>query len=80
MTAGTAVQVQRFLGHHKPSFTLDVYVHFLDEDLPEPPRMGNEVGKARATQEAETGRNDETAVAAGPRTVTEESLAVARGV
>jgi integrase len=31
-----AVQVQRWLGHHKPSFTLDVYVHLLDEDLPEP--------------------------------------------
>jgi integrase len=31
-----AVQVQRWLGHHKPSFTLDTYVHLLDEDLPEP--------------------------------------------
>ncbi|HEX5468900.1 MAG TPA: tyrosine-type recombinase/integrase, partial [Gaiellaceae bacterium] len=31
-----AVQVQRWLGHHKPSFTLDVYVHLLDEDVPEP--------------------------------------------
>ena len=31
-----AVQVQRFLGHHKASFTLDTYVHLLDEDLPEP--------------------------------------------
>jgi integrase len=31
-----AVQVQRWLGHHKPSFTLDTYVHLLDEDVPEP--------------------------------------------
>ena len=31
-----AVQVQRWLGHHKPSFTLDSYVHLLDEDAPEP--------------------------------------------
>jgi hypothetical protein len=31
-----AVQVQRWLGHHKPSFTLDTYVHLLAEDIPEP--------------------------------------------
>ncbi len=31
-----AVQVQRWLGHHKPSFTLDTYVHLLEEDLPDP--------------------------------------------
>ena len=31
-----AVQVQRWLGHHKPSFTVDTYVHLLDEDVPEP--------------------------------------------
>lgn len=27
-----AVQVQRWLGHHSPSFTLDTYVHLLSED------------------------------------------------
>ena len=27
------VQVQRWLGHHKPSFTIDTYVHLLDDDL-----------------------------------------------
>jgi integrase len=31
-----AVQVQRWLGHHKPSFTLDTYVHLLEEDVPVP--------------------------------------------
>ena len=31
-----AAQVQKWLGHHKPSFTLDTYVHLLDEDVPEP--------------------------------------------
>jgi len=31
-----AVQVQRWLGHHKPSFTLDTYVHLLEDDLPNP--------------------------------------------
>lgn len=30
------VQVQRWLGHHSPSFTLDTYVHLLDEDLGQP--------------------------------------------
>ena len=28
-----AVQVQRWLGHHAASFTLDTYVHLLDGDL-----------------------------------------------
>jgi integrase len=30
------VQVQRWLGHHSPSFTLDTYVHLLDGNLGEP--------------------------------------------
>jgi integrase len=34
-----AVQVQRFLGHHSPAFTLAVYVHLLPDDLPEPAFM-----------------------------------------
>jgi integrase len=29
------VQVQRWLGHHSASFTLDTYVHLLDNDLGE---------------------------------------------
>jgi integrase len=32
-----AVQVQKFLGHHSPAFTLATYVHLLPDDLPEPP-------------------------------------------
>ena len=31
-----AVQVQRWLGHHSPAFTLSVYVHLLDKDLGAP--------------------------------------------
>jgi hypothetical protein len=31
-----AVQVQKFLGHADPGFTLRTYVHLLPEDLPEP--------------------------------------------
>jgi integrase len=30
------VQVQRWLGHRSPSFTLDAYVHLLDRDLGAP--------------------------------------------
>jgi integrase len=29
-------QVQKWFGHHAPSFTLDTYVHLLDDDLGEP--------------------------------------------
>lgn len=28
-----AVQVQRWLGHHSPAFTLSTYVHLMDGDL-----------------------------------------------
>ena len=34
-----AVQVQRWLGHHSPAFTLSTYVHLLDGDLGEPPSL-----------------------------------------
>jgi integrase len=39
-----AVQVQRWLGHHSPSFTLDTYVHLLDPDLGAP--LGGDEGTA----------------------------------
>ena len=31
-----SVQVQLWLGHHSPAFTLATYVHLLPDDLPEP--------------------------------------------
>ena len=34
------VQVQRWLGHHSPSFTLDTYVHLLDDGVGEPLDLG----------------------------------------
>jgi integrase len=51
-----AVQVQRFLGHHSPAFTLSTYVHLLNEDLGgalEEAQGGNRV----ATEATETARN-----------------------
>lgn len=52
-----AAQVQLFLGHHKPSFTLDTYIHLLPQDVPEPTFLDAMVGNGRATQAAETRRN-----------------------
>jgi hypothetical protein len=31
-----AKQVQMWLGHHSPAFTLEAYVHLLPDDLPDP--------------------------------------------
>jgi integrase len=31
-----AKQVQMWLGHHSPAFTLSTYVHLLPDDLPDP--------------------------------------------
>jgi integrase len=51
-----AAQVQLFLGHSDPGFTLRVYVHLLPTDLPEPtfPELG---GNKAATDPTETSRN-----------------------
>lgn len=58
-------QIQRWLGHHSPAFTLSVYVHLLDEDLGAPlplPSVSAEV-PAQAT---ETTRNQPHAILADP--------------
>jgi len=41
-------QVQRWLGHHSPSFTLDTYVHLLDERLPDALRLSLELAPTPA--------------------------------
>jgi integrase len=38
------VQVQRWLGHHSASFTLDTYVHLLDNHLGEPLQAASPLG------------------------------------
>ncbi len=43
-----AVQVQRWLGHHSPAFTLNVYMHLLDADLGA--ALGEPVGPAGASK------------------------------
>lgn len=60
-----AKQVQMWLGHHSPAFTLSTYVHLLPDDLPDPtdlplpalPKMGN----TRATRPTEIRREAATA-------------------
>ena len=42
-----AVQVQRWLGHHSASFTVDRYVHPLRGDLGEPLHLGDELRQVR---------------------------------
>jgi hypothetical protein len=46
-----AVQVQHWLGHHSPSFTLETYIGLLNKDLGEPlalPAQGEVVELAAA--------------------------------
>ena len=43
-------QVQRWLGHHSPSFTLDTYVHLLDERLPEPVDLTKKSAAAKGAE------------------------------
>lgn len=47
-----AKQVQMWLGHHSPSFTLATYVHLLPDDLPEPDFLD---GLTATPGETETG-------------------------
>jgi hypothetical protein len=66
--------VQRWLGHHKPSFTLDTYVYLLDEDVPEPSffdvitARGDQLGDHKSPKPAETaeaGEGQKLAISTG---------------
>ncbi len=56
-----AVQVQRWLGHHSPAFTLATYVHLLDgDDLGGPlstPKIARESVSEVSAQGTDTARN-----------------------
>jgi integrase len=57
-----AVQVQRWLGHHSPAFTLATYVHLLDDDLGAPletPGGVSEVSAGLTPTDATTGLETE---------------------
>jgi integrase len=67
-----AKQVQAWLGHHSPAFTLETYVHLLPEDLPEPPSIGvsaladlRPICDPNATRTPRNAPNAETAESAG---------------
>jgi integrase len=54
-----AKQVQVLLGHHSPAFTLAVYVHLMEDDLPDADglELGFGMGDGRALEPAATGRD-----------------------
>jgi len=58
-----AVQVQKFMGHHSPAFTLAVYVHLLDEDLPEPTFLDDLAPPAEGEKPPEGEGEEEASVA-----------------
>jgi integrase len=62
-----AKQVQIWLGHHSPAFTLATYAHLLSDDLPEPDFLDESVegGTRVVHREAETSRNRVSAEQAG---------------
>ncbi len=68
------VQVQRWLGHHSASFTLDTYVHLLEADLGEPlmaanPRLSEpKVDALGLGDSANTVQTDSTPLDANPLT------------
>jgi integrase len=74
-----AVQVQRWLGHHKPSFTLDVYVHLLEEDMPDPSFL-DEVGNTWAPRGPENDREALSDTESQKVLLSSENLAEARTV
>jgi integrase len=51
-----AKQVQMWLGHHSPAFTLATYVHLLPEDLPDPAFLDRITGTAAEDQPRSGGR------------------------
>ena len=57
-----AKQVQVWLGHHSPAFTLATYVHLLADDLPDPHFLDQLTGGNKgATSPTENGRNGQPA-------------------
>lgn len=62
-----AKQVQAWLGHHSPAFTLSTYVHLLADDLPDPAFLDDLTrGNRWATEPAENDRNDAAGLDAPP--------------
>jgi integrase len=56
-----AKQVQMWLGHHSPAFTLATYVHLLPDDLPDGSFLDAVTGNTGATEPTENDRNEDAA-------------------
>jgi integrase len=68
-----AKQVQGWMGHHSPAFTLSVYVHLLADDLPEVSILDTPSGgNTGATAPTETGRDQASGEATETRLVPAE--------
>ena len=63
-----ARQVQAWLAHHSPAFTLGTYVHLLSDDLPDPDFLDTLTTRKEATpvatSPAETSRDEQPTLAA----------------
>jgi integrase len=57
-----AKQVQMWLGHHSPAFTLAVYVHLLADDLPDPDFLDTLTGPERREEAAPSEVAEQAAV------------------
>ncbi len=54
-----AKQVQHWLGHHSPAFTLAKYVHLLPEDIPDAAFLDDAIPEPKANQVAVRDRHRE---------------------
>lgn len=67
----SAPQVQRWLGHHSPSFTLSVYVHLIPSDLPSADGFDRILGAGEAkpggSRNGRVGGPSNRTVASGPQ-------------
>jgi integrase len=75
-----AKQVQRWLGHHSASFTLDTYVHLLRDDAEVPLSLADELRSENkmGTEETQTGRNRDDALDVEPTPVAKPFAAPGR--
>jgi integrase len=63
-----AKQVQTWMGHHSPAFTLSVYVHLLADDLPDACFL-DELTRGNAVATGRTADDDDAPASEGPQTV-----------
>jgi len=58
-------QVQKWMGHHSAAFTVDTYVHLLDDDLPAAPVLARGTSGVLSPAESDRDREADPAAASG---------------